>query len=116
MPLEVVSQGDENALGFSLQFDPGEWSFVSATTGRDAAGATLHANAAESARGRIGVVLAMPAGQRLEAGARQIVILRLAARGGRGAIEFSDYPVKREVVDAEANVTPSAVAVERKRK
>jgi hypothetical protein len=109
---ELDAQGDENALGFSLQFDPGEWSFVSAATGRDAAGAALHVNATQAARGRIGVALALPAGQRLNAGARQIVIVRLAARGGRGAIEFSDYPVKREVVDAEANVTPSAFVME----
>jgi hypothetical protein len=110
--VEVGARGDENALGFSLQFDPSQWSFVSAATGRDAQGATLHVNATQAARGRIGVVLALPAGQRLQAGARQIVILRLAARGGRGAIEFSDYPVKREVVDAEANVTPSAFAID----
>jgi N-acetylneuraminic acid mutarotase len=112
LTIEMDARGDENALGFSLQFDPSEWSFVSAATGRDAAGATLHVNATQAARGRIGVVLALPAGQRLEAGARQVVIVRLAARGGRGAIEFSDYPVKREVVDAEANVTPSAFAAE----
>ncbi|MGH9767952.1 MAG: hypothetical protein ACREAB_11005 [Blastocatellia bacterium] len=43
--------------------------------------------------------------------ARQIVIAQFAVRGGRGAIEFSDCPVKREVVDAEANVTPPAFAI-----
>ncbi len=110
LTIEMDARGDENALGFSLQFDPGEWSFGSAATGRDAAGAALHVNATQAARGRVGVVLALPAGQRLNAGARQIVIVQFAARGGRGAIEFSDYPVKREVVDAEANVTPSAFA------
>ena len=110
--VEINARGNENALGFSLQFDPGECSFVSAATGRDARSATLHVNASQAALGRIGVVLALGAGQRLPAGARQIVIVRLAARGGRGAIEFSDYPVKREVVDAEANVTPSAFATE----
>jgi hypothetical protein len=108
--IELDARGGENALVFSLQFDPGEWSFVSAATGRDAAGAALHVNATQAASGRIGVVLAMLAGQRLQAGARPIVIVQLAARGGRGAIEFGDYPVKREVVDAEANVTPSAFA------
>jgi hypothetical protein len=61
--VELDARGDENALGFSLQFDPGEWSFVSVAAGRDAEGAVLHLNATQAARGRIGVVLALASGQ-----------------------------------------------------
>lgn len=111
--IELDAVGTENALGFSLQFDPGAWSFVSATAGRDAARASLHVNA--SVRGRVGVALALAPGQRLAAGARQIVVVQLTARGVGGAIEFSDYPIQREVADAEAHFLPTAFLIERKK-
>jgi hypothetical protein len=44
VPIELVAQGDENALGFSLTFDPAVLSNPQAALGSDASGATLNAN------------------------------------------------------------------------
>jgi hypothetical protein len=117
LAIELDAVGNENALGFSFSFDPQQWRFASATVGLDASEATLHINETESASGRVGLALALPAGQALAAGTRQIVTVKFESNlnersfrafAGRRArfsgIEFGDYPVKREAADVEANV------------
>lgn len=117
LAIELDAVGNENALGFSFSFDPQLWRFASATVGLDASEATLHINETESASGRVGLALALPAGRALAAGTRQIVTVKFESNlnersfrafAGRRArfsgIEFGDYPVKREAADVEANV------------
>jgi uncharacterized protein (TIGR03437 family) len=98
--------GYEQALGFSLRFNPAQWRFVSAVAGSDAQEATLLINANEAKQGRIGVALALPAGRGFAAGARQLVVLRFTAIAEDGAppsaISFGDEPVAREIADVEA--------------
>jgi len=113
--VELDAQGDESALGFSLRFNPSEWRFVSAEAGRDAQQAVIHLNANEAARGRLGLVLALPASGRFSAGARQIVALKFAPVSGPRAkplaIGFADEPVSREVVSGEAFALPARYEV-----
>jgi uncharacterized protein (TIGR03437 family) len=108
--VELDAQGDESALGFSLLFNPSEWRFVSAEAGRDAREAVIHFNAREAARGRIGLVLALPASGSFSAGARQLVALKFVPVSGAEAkplaIGFADGPVTREVVSSEAVSLP----------
>ncbi|MGH9934867.1 MAG: hypothetical protein ACREAM_01400 [Blastocatellia bacterium] len=111
LAVTLDAQGDENALGFSFRFDPLAWRLVSVEPGDDAYQATLLLNDEEAASGRIGVVLALPAGVKLPEGAREVVVINLAPissqREGALAITFGDYPAPREVVDAEANALPA---------
>lgn len=100
--------GGENAFGFSVNFDPAQWRFVSAASGADARDAAIFVNARQSANGRIGVAMALPPNRKLPAGARQIAVLTFRPRSGNippssPVIEFSDSPVAREVVDVNAN-------------
>jgi hypothetical protein len=107
--IELDAAGDENALGFSLDFDRAQFQFVSAALLRGASGATLNVNTGEAARGRLGVALAMPTGQTIVAGQREIVALTFAATPGAGAtttISFGDLPVMREVSDVNARALP----------
>lgn len=110
--IEFDAQGNENALGFSLNFDPAQLQFISAVVGSGATGATLNVNSAQAAKGRLGLALALPAGQVFAAGLRQIVTLTFAAsatgNATNSAISFGDSPVAREVSDAAANVLPTA--------
>jgi uncharacterized protein (TIGR03437 family) len=98
--------GYEQALSFSLRFNPAQWRFVSAIAGSDAQEATLHINSNEAKQGRVGVALALPAGRGFNAGARQLLILRFTAIAEDGAppfaISFGDQPVAREIADIEA--------------
>jgi Calx-beta domain-containing protein/uncharacterized protein DUF4214 len=119
--IELDSQGDENALGFSINFTPATLTFVSATRGSDStsAGATLNVNSSSASVGRVGIALALPAGASFAAGTRQIVVLTFnvpASGNGSTTIAFGDSPIAREVVDINANIldasyTPATVSI-----
>ncbi len=106
VPVELVSQGDEIALGFSLIYDPAILSGPVASAGSDAAGATVNTNINQTASGRVGIVLSLPSGQKFSAGTRQAAVVRFNIAAGTTAtttnIAFGDQPVAREVSDANA--------------
>jgi uncharacterized protein (TIGR03437 family) len=106
--VELDALGNENALAFSVTFDPAQLSFVSAATGSSASGAFLNVNPSQAAQGRLGFALALPPGQTIAAGRRQImaIIFAAAARGTIAAtrLDFGDRPAPREVADANAGV------------
>jgi YD repeat-containing protein len=66
--VELMAQGNENALGFSLSFDPAVLSNPTVAPGSGAAGAALNLNLSQIAQGRLGLGLALPAGQMFAAG------------------------------------------------
>jgi len=105
--VELVAQGNENALGFSLNFPTAIFSNPSAAIGNGAVGATLNVNTLQAASGRIGVAMALPTGQVFTAGVKQLVVvtfnLAVNAPAGPTLITFGDLPVAREVSDANAN-------------
>ncbi|NDD64610.1 MAG: hypothetical protein EBZ36_11655, partial [Acidobacteria bacterium] len=51
--IELVSKGDENALGFSLVFDTSQLTYLRAATGSDASGAVINVNSSQVTQGRI---------------------------------------------------------------
>lgn len=71
VPVELVSQGDENALGFSLNFDPNILNNPQVARGSATGTALLNINSGQVGQGRIGVALALPSGQTFSTGARQ---------------------------------------------
>jgi hypothetical protein len=105
----LTAQGNENALGFSLSFDPTLATFAGATLGGGGSGATLYVNSSQAASGRLGFALALSTGASYPAGAKELVRLNFqatpAASGGFAAA-FGDLPVPREVSDAGANALP----------
>lgn len=112
VPIELVAQGDENALGFTLSFDPALLSSPQASLGADAAGAQLATVTTQTAQGRIGIGLALAAGQKFAAGTRQIAVvtfnLAATAAAGMTTLDFGDQPLQREVSDASAVAIPAA--------
>jgi len=112
--IELAAQGGENALGFSLNYDPAVLSFVSAEIGGAATGATLLTNSTQTANGRVGIALALPAGQGLAAGARRIVNARFNVAAGATAamtqVSFGDQPVRREMADVNTNELTASYA------
>jgi hypothetical protein len=106
LTVDLQALGNENALAFSLSFDPGQLVFASATTGADAGGAVLNVNANEAAQGRIGCVLALSANESFAAGNKHVVDIKFRstlAASGASAISFGDRPVLREISDAGAS-------------
>jgi hypothetical protein len=109
-PVRLTAQGDESALGFSILFDPSLVTFESAAPGADAATASINVNTNQAASGRLGIVLALPAGRSFLAGSKEVVRLSFfAAKGstGKTSLSFTDQPVPRESSDAFAEVLPT---------
>lgn len=107
VPIELVAQGDENALGFSLTFDAAVLSNPTATLGSGASGATINTNNAQAGQGRFGIALAFPANQKFAVGLQQMIVVTFSvaanATFGTTNIGFGDQPVQREVADTTAN-------------
>lgn len=112
--VELNSLGNENALGFSANFDTTQLTFVRATIGTDAQGAALNVNTAQLALGRIGIGIALSSGQTFVTGTRQLVKLTFTVPASSSVnvttIGFGDQPITREVVDATANILPTTFA------
>lgn len=107
LPLQLVAQGNEAALGFSLNFDTALLSLESVTLGAEApAGATLIVNDTQAAAGRVGLGLALPAGSAFAVGTQEIVVVRFAAAAPTNAeitpITFGDVPTTRQLSDQHA--------------
>jgi hypothetical protein len=103
--IELIAQGGENALGFSLKFDPAILEYRSAALASDASSAMLEVNTDDTALGRIGVVLALPAGHSFEPGAQHLLRLTFTANAATSlttALSFVDEPVNRELADVQA--------------
>ncbi|HTL17976.1 MAG TPA: LamG-like jellyroll fold domain-containing protein, partial [Patescibacteria group bacterium] len=105
--VELDSQGDENAVGLSLAFDPKVVSYTGALLGSDATGATMDVNANNANNGQVGIILALPTGTSFSAGTRQLVKVSFQAITSASvdaAIALADQPVHLEVADT--NATP----------
>src|SRR5262249_25266460 len=109
--VELVSQGNENAAGFSLNYDSSILSAPVVSLGTGATGAVLTTNGGQAGSGRLGIALAYPAGQAFTAGTRQLVGISFTvaanAPAGPTSIAFGDMPVLREVSDVTAGTLPT---------
>jgi len=116
--IEMVADGNEAALGFTLNFDPARLTFASTTIGGSVTAATLNVNNLQAASGRLGVVIGMPPGRSFPAGTLELlrVSFTTSSVGGSTQITFGDVPVVREVSNRQAvaltaTFTPGTVLV-----
>lgn len=119
--VELVSQGNENALSFSLSFNPAVLTNPVVTPGNGAPGLALVPNPNQAASGRLGLIVSLPAGQSFAAGTRQLanVAFTIPANAPTGAttVDFGNQPIGREISDPNANeltatYTPGTVTVQ----
>jgi hypothetical protein len=102
--IELDSQGNENGVGLSLNFNTAQLTFVSAVKGTHATSGTLNVNSSGASSGRVGIALTLPSGQTFSSGTRQIVVATFSAVvGGSHVVSTGDQPIWREVADANAN-------------
>jgi len=103
----LEAQGNENALSFSLAFDPTVFTNASATLGGNATGATMDINASQVSSGRLALVLALPIGSTFPAGSEEVVRVTLTpvvSALGVYTLALTDQPVVRQVVDPAATL------------
>jgi uncharacterized protein (TIGR03437 family) len=107
IPIEIAAQGQENAVSLSLRFDPAVLKNPKLSLGGDADGGQLIANMEQAEIGRLGIAVALPIGQRLAAGTRQILRVGFTVasetNANSTAIELADIPLQRAVADQAAN-------------
>jgi hypothetical protein len=106
LSINLLSQGDENALGFSLSFDPTNFTYTGLVLGHNASGATLDVNATQAASGKVACVLALGTGSSFTQGTNEVLKLSLrpaTTAAGSYQVTLNDLPVLRETADATAN-------------
>lgn len=106
--VNLEAQGDENAVGFTLAYNPAALTFVSLEPGDAATGASFVVNTNQATNGRIGVVLALDQGTTFPAGNRELAKVNFATSVATGVfpLTLADYLATRCVSDEMANELP----------
>lgn len=109
LAIEYEAVGNENAFGFSVNFDPLVLGSPTAATGSGASGATLLFNNLQAAQGRVGFALALPSPNVIPAGVRQLATLSFTILkvGVNTQLSFGNQPVAIEIVAADASTLPA---------
>jgi hypothetical protein len=106
VPINLIAQGSENALGFSLNFNNTALTFIGVTLGSNASGASLIYNTNQLASGRVGVALSLPFNTSFTAGTKELVEVSFFAVPRIStvvtALSFGDAPIVRQVSDVQA--------------
>jgi hypothetical protein len=105
--VKLQALGNENALGFSLQFDPASLIYTGVSLGSAVGGALYNVNTDEIASGHLGLTLAVASGTNLPPGLDEL--FKVSFKGtlsatGNVFLTFTDDPIYREISDPAANV------------
>jgi uncharacterized delta-60 repeat protein len=107
VPVSMLADGDENAVGFTLEFDPTLLTYTGVTAD---SGLALVANASQVAAGRLGIVLSKATGGAFSAGYNALIevgfnVANVGTNGGT-PVTFSSAVAYQQVTDASANNIP----------
>ena len=111
VPVELVANGNENALGFSLNFDTTKLTYANIILGSGAAGAALMPNTSLINSGKLGIGVALPPGAVFNPGTQQVVqvnfVVAVLTNSTSTSITFGDQPTPRQLLDANINNLPA---------
>jgi hypothetical protein len=99
--IELLAQGDEAGLGFSVNFNPSQLTLLGVRPGNDVAGSYLTLNTNQP--GVVGAALLLPFGTTFTAGVRQTLQLDVSVAdtaNGLVSVNLTDTPVVRQVTDS----------------
>jgi hypothetical protein len=107
LSVELVTPGGDNALAWSMQFDPSLLEFKSLAAGADLpAGSVLIDSLESAANGQIGVAIALAPGDGFATGAFELLqvefVVKPGSAGRLAPVSFGDEPRPRELVSATA--------------
>ena len=105
--VEMDANGDENAIGFSLEFDPDRLTYQSATGG---SGAAFTINALQASSGRVGVLMGLLPPQVFPQGRLELLSVTFSAGTipGDVTLSFGDIPIFRDVSDVTSSSLSTA--------
>jgi hypothetical protein len=105
--VNVVAQGNENALGFSVTFDPALVRFAKANLGISApSGAALVQNTNMAGSGSVGFLVGLVPPATFVKGTQQVIQIQFASvsYSNSAALTFGNGPVAQGLADANANI------------
>ena len=109
LPLELLTTGTENSVGFSLRCDPVRVVLESAKLNAGFTNVTLNLRTNIDFPGVLGAALALPPDVAFPVGTQSVMTLRFVATSTPGSvpIAFNDTPVVREMVGTDAKPVPT---------
>jgi len=117
LPVELLAAGDENSVGFSLDFDPAQMTAVGVVPGGALHGAALNFNTNQP--GQVGVVVAQPNNAVFGFGTQEVARVQflLGQQPGTNVPAWSGVPITRDLADTNANsltvqFVPGAVGIQ----
>jgi hypothetical protein len=111
VPVILSARGTENALGFSLSFDPSKLRFLRVLKPDALSAAMVIVNSNQLAQGKIGLTFGLPIGSAFGSGTQPVLSLQFAATpdaSGTTALSFGDVPILRETVTITADTIASS--------
>ncbi len=108
VPVELKARGGENAVSFSLQFDPAVLRYSGYSSGSDTTGNVL-VKTDLAGRGVLSFAVALNPGKEYRAGMREIVLVkfRTIRPGDRsGGVRIADGPIPLSLADSKGNILP----------
>ena len=114
VPIILVAKGNENALSFSLNFNPSVLSFSNVVLGLNAQDGAILVNSSQAASGAVGIELALPSGQTFSPGTQQVARVSfhsasvLSSNSVVTPVSFTDKPIARLLSDAQGQALDAA--------
>ena len=104
------ANGNENALSFSLSFNPSLLQFANISAGSGTGAAALLVNTNQVGSGRIGFALSLPVDTTFACGPQEIAQITftssVSANPTATPISFTDLPIPRQISDSQGLVLP----------
>ncbi|HYV29204.1 MAG TPA: hypothetical protein VFA77_16845, partial [Candidatus Eisenbacteria bacterium] len=112
LPVQLLGQGNENGLSFSLNFDSTLLRFADVALGSGVPnGATLLLNTNPVASGKLGLALALPTGAKFPVGTQEVAVVKFSVAPVPNPVTtpvtFGDQPTARQLSDTLAHVLPA---------
>jgi RHS repeat-associated protein len=108
LPVELEGFGDENALGFSITFDPSQLEFQAAERRPELGPTVLNVQGRDAAAGRVGIAVARPPGQAFGRGRITVATLRfrVGTLPGTREVAVAGSPIEVELSDVRGRIRP----------
>jgi RHS repeat-associated protein len=108
LPVELEGFGDENAIGFSVVFDPVHLEFLAGDRRPEVGLVVLNVQARDAASGRVGIAVAKPPGQAFGRGRTTVANLRfrVGTVPGTREVRVVGNPIEVELSDARGLIRP----------
>ena len=107
VPVTIVANGNENVLGFSLNFETAKLTLTGAALGPGAPGAVLMSNTSQTNFGRLGLGVILPTGSTFAPGTQTVAFVSFLVTNVAIATvannTFGDLPTPRQLLDSGLN-------------